>query len=189
MEALLTSAVLVALAEIGDKTQLLALVLATRFRKPVPVIMGILVATLANHALAALLGATAASWLEGPWFAFAVAVSFIVMGLWPLIPDTLDEDGEPKTSGSAFIATTIAFFIVEMGDKTQLATVALGARFDATVLVTMGTTIGMLLANAPVVLLGDKLLQRVPMKAVHIAAALLFIAIGGWMLASQGLPF
>jgi len=101
MEALFTSTALVALAEIGDKTQLLALVLAARFRKPVPVIMGILVATLANHALAALLGATAASWLEGPWFSFLVALSFIVMGLWTLIPDKFDEDDEPKTSGSA----------------------------------------------------------------------------------------
>jgi len=189
MEALFTSTLLVAIAEIGDKTQLLALVLAARFRKPVPVILGILVATLANHALAALLGASAAAWLEGPWFSFAVAVSFIVMGLWTLIPDKLDDDDTPKASGGAFIATTIAFFLVEMGDKTQLATVALGARFDSVILVTMGTTLGMLLANAPVVLLGDKLLQRVPMKVVHMVAALLFIVIGVTMLVAQGLPF
>lgn len=189
MEAFLTSTVLVAVAEIGDKTQLLALVLAARFRKPAPVILGILVATLANHALAALLGASAANWLEGPWFSFVVALSFIVMGLWTLIPDKLDDDDTPKTSGSAFFATTIAFFLVEMGDKTQLATVALGARFDSVAVVTMGTTLGMLLANAPVVLLGDKLLARVPMKAVHIAAAVLFIAIGVWMLLAEGLPF
>ncbi|MEO0062586.1 MAG: hypothetical protein RLZZ08_1146 [Pseudomonadota bacterium] len=189
MDAFLTSTVLVALAEIGDKTQLLALVLAARFRRPVPVIMGILVATLANHGLAALLGASAAAWLQGPWFSFLVALSFIVMGLWTLIPDKLDEDAESKATGNAFLTTTVAFFIVEMGDKTQLATVALGARFDATLLVVAGTTLGMLLANAPVVVLGEKLLRVVPMKAVHIAAALLFIAIGGWMLASQGLPF
>lgn len=189
MEALLTSTALVAIAEIGDKTQLLALVLAARYRRPVPVILGILVATLANHALAALLGASAAAWLDGPWFSFAVALSFIVMGLWTLIPDTLDDDDKPKAGGSAFVATTIAFFLVEMGDKTQLATVALGARFDSVVLVTLGTTLGMMLANAPVVLLGEKLLRRVPMRAVHMAAALLFIAIGAWMLVSEGLPF
>lgn len=189
MDAFLTSTILVAVAEIGDKTQLLALVLAARYRKPVPVILGILAATLANHALAALLGASAAAWLDGPWFSFAVALSFIAMGLWTLVPDKLDEDEQPKARGGAFIATTIAFFFVEMGDKTQLATVALGARFDSTLLVTMGTTLGMLLANAPVVLLGDRLLARVPMRAVHLGAALLFIGVGGWMLVRDGLPF
>lgn len=189
MEAFLTSTVLVAVAEIGDKTQLLALVLAARYRKPLTVILGIFVATLANHALAALLGASAAQWLGGPWFSLAVALSFIAMGLWTLIPDRLDENDAPRSHGGAFMATTIAFFLVEMGDKTQLATVALSAHFEAIVLVTLGTTLGMVIANAPVVLLGGKLLARVPMRAVHIAAALLFIAIGAGMLIAAGLPF
>src|SRR5689334_8028903 len=121
MDAFLTSAALVAIAEIGDKTQLLAIVLATRFRKPLPIILGILFATLANHALAALAGQLAADFFSGPWFRIAVALSFIAMGLWTLIPDKLDDDDAPKARGGAFITTLVAFFLVEIGDKTQLA--------------------------------------------------------------------
>src|SRR5690606_2494543 len=151
MDALLSSTVLVALAEIGDKTQLLALVLAARFRKPAPIVAGILVATLANHALAAWLGASAAAWLEGPWFGVAVAVGFIAMGRWTLGPDKLDEDEAPPSGRSAFGTTLVSFFLVEIGDKTQIATIALGARYGDVLAVTAGTTLGMLLANAPVV--------------------------------------
>lgn len=183
MEAFLTSTAVVALAEIGDKTQLLAIVLAARFKKPWPIVAGIFVATLANHFLAALVGEQAAAFLEGQWFRYLVAASFIVMGLWTLIPDKFDEDDEPKPGRfGPFLATAIAFFIVEMGDKTQLATVALGARFESVVPVMMGTTLGMMIANAPAVFLGNALLERVPMRAVHMIAALLFIAIGLWLL-------
>lgn len=182
MEAFLTSTAVVALAEIGDKTQLLAIVLATRFRKPVPIILGILAATLANHFLAALLGAQAANLLAGAWFSYVVAASFIVMGLWTLIPDKFeDADARPPKFG-AFVTTLIAFFLVEMGDKTQLATIALGARFHDVAAVAAGTTLGMMLANVPAVFLGNALIQRVPLKVVRAIAASLFILIGIWML-------
>ena len=183
MEAFLTSTAVVALAEIGDKTQLLAIVLAARFKKPWPIVAGIFVATLANHFLAALVGEQAAAFLEGQWFRYLVAASFIIMGLWTLIPDKFDEDDEPRPGRfGPFLATAIAFFIVEMGDKTQLATVALGARFASVVPVMMGTTLGMMIANAPAVFLGNALIERVPMRVVHGIAALLFIAIGVWLL-------
>ena len=182
MEAFLTSSLLVAVAEIGDKTQLLAIVLATRFRKPVPIILGILAATLANHALAAFAGQFAAGLLDGQWFRIAVAASFIVMGLWTLIPDKLDEDEQPRARGGVFLTTLVAFFLVEMGDKTQLATVALGARFDNLVAVTAGTTLGMMIANVPAVLLGNALVRRISLKAVRIVAAGSFVAVGVWML-------
>ena len=185
MEALLTSTALVALAEIGDKTQLLALVLATRFRRPAPIVLGILFATLANHALAAFAGASAAAWLEGPWFGAAVAVGFIAMGLWTLIPDKLDDDDAPKPRRGAFLTTLVAFFLVEIGDKTQVATIALGARYGDVAAVTAGTTLGMLIANVPVVLAGEALIRRVPMRAVRIAAAVLFVAMGAWLLWSR----
>ena len=132
MEAILTSTAVVALAEIGDKTMLLAIVLATRFRKPLPIVFGILVATLANHGIAAFVGQSVASLLNGPWFRYAVGASFIAMALWTLVPDKLDDDEQPKAPRfGAFLTTTIAFFIVEIGDKTQVATIALGAHRDA----------------------------------------------------------
>ena len=184
MEVLLTSTALVALAEMGDKTQLLALLLTARFHKRFPIIAGIFFATIANHALAAMIGVQAAEWLEGPWFSAAIAISFIVMGLWTLIPDKLDENAAPKSRRSAFLATLVAFFFAEIGDKTQLATVALGARFEDVLLVTVGTTAGMLLANVPVVLFGKALMRRIPLKTVHLVAAALFIALGVWMLVS-----
>jgi putative Ca2+/H+ antiporter (TMEM165/GDT1 family) len=183
LEALLTSTAVVALAEMGDKTQLLAIVLAARFRKPVPVVLGILVATLANHALAALVGQQAASILDGTWFRYLVAASFIAMALWTLVPDKFDEDEAKPARFGAFLTTLVAFFLVEMGDKTQIATVALGARFENVLLVTAGTTLGMMLANVPAVLLGEALVKRIPLHAMRIGAALLFLAIGVWLLA------
>ena len=169
MQALLTSAAVVALAEIGDKTQLLAIVLATRFRKPLPIIAGIFVATIVNHAAAAFLGAQAASMLDSLWFRYAVAASFIAMALWTLIPDKLDDTAEEKPARfGAFVTTAVAFFLVEMGDKTQVA---------------MGTTLGMMVANVPAVFAGDALVKRVPLNAVRMVAAGLFLLIGLWLLA------
>lgn len=183
MEALLTSTAVVALAEIGDKTQLLAIVLATRFKRPVPIVLGILFATLANHALAALVGEQAAVFLDGLWFRYLVAASFIAMAAWTLIPDKFDEDEAKPSRFGPFLTTLVAFFLVEMGDKTQIATVALGARFHSVLWVTAGTTLGMMLANVPAVFLGNELIKRVPLKTVRIVAALLFLAIGLWLLA------
>lgn len=185
MDAFLTSTALVALAEMGDKTQLLAMLLATRFRKPVPIIMGILVATLANHFLAALVGHEAAGLLASPWFRYAVALSFIAMAVWTLIPDKIDENAPLKAPSKAgvFVTTMIAFFLVEMGDKTQVATVALGAQFQNLLAVTAGTTTGMMLANVPAVIFGEALSRRVPMRALQVGAAILFLLLGLWMLA------
>jgi len=183
VEAFLTSAALVAVAEIGDKTQLLAIVLATRFKQPWPIVAGILVATLANHFLAALVGEQAASFLDGTWFRYLVAASFIVMAGWTLIPDTFDEGEQRPARFGAFLTTVVAFFLVEMGDKTQLATIALAARFHSVVPVMAGTTVGMLAANIPAVLLGNEVIKRVPLKTVRLIAALLFLAIGLWLLA------
>src|SRR3954471_23671710 len=163
MEALFTSTAIVALAEIGDKTQLLAIVLATRFKRPWPIILGILAATLANHFLAALVGHEAASLLDGKWFRCLVAASFVAMGLWTLVPDKLHEETEARPRFGAFLTTLVSFFLVEMGDKTQLATVALGARYHDVVAVASGTTFGMMLANVPAVFLGNALIKRVPL--------------------------
>ena len=179
MDALLVSTGVVALAEIGDKTQLLALVLAARYRRPVPVIAGILVATIANHALAAFAGVAAAGLLDGAWFAWALGASFVAMGLWTLKPDTLDADeAPPATLRGAFLATLVCFFLVEIGDKTQVATVALAAQFQSVVLVTLGTTAGMLIANVPVVLLGEACARRLPLAAIRHVAAALFVVLG-----------
>ncbi|EJU14387.1 hypothetical protein LH128_04074 [Sphingomonas sp. LH128] len=184
LEALLTSTAVVALAEIGDKTQLLAIVLATRFKRPWPIVAGIFVATIANHFLAALVGEQAAAFLDGQWFRYLVAASFILMAGWTLIPDKFDEDEEAKPSRfGPFLATAIAFFLVEMGDKTQIATIALGARFQSVVPVMMGTTIGMMIANVPAVFLGNALIKKVPLNVVRTVAALLFLVIGLWLLA------
>ncbi len=183
MEALLTSMAVVALAEVGDKTQLLAIVLATRFKRPLPIILGILFATLANHFLAALVGERTAMLLDGEWFRYLIAASFILMAGWTLIPDTFDEgDSRPARFG-AFLTTLVAFFLVEMGDKTQIATVALGARFENVFTVTAGTTLGMMIANVPAIFLGNELIKRVPLNVVRTVAALLFLAIGLWLLA------
>jgi putative Ca2+/H+ antiporter (TMEM165/GDT1 family) len=182
LEALLTSTAVVGLAEIGDKTQLLAIVLAARFKRPLPIVLGILAATLANHFLAALLGNQAAAFLDASWFRYAVAASFILMAAWTLIPDKLDDDEFKPARHGAFLTTLIAFFLVEMGDKTQLATIALGARFDSVLQVTAGTTLGMMLANVPAVFFGHELIRRVPLHIVRWIAAALFLVIGLWLL-------
>ena len=182
MEAFLTSTAVVALAEIGDKTQLLAILLATRFRKPMPIVAGIFAATLANHFLAALVGAQVAAILDGQWFRYAIAISFIAMAAWTLIPDKLDDGDQKPARFGAFVTTLIAFFLVEMGDKTQVATVALGARFYDVIPVTMGTTLGMMIANVPAVFLGHEVLKFVPLHIVRRIAAGLFLVIGLWVL-------
>jgi Ca2+/H+ antiporter, TMEM165/GDT1 family len=178
MEAFFVSTAVVAIAEIGDKTQLLALMLAARYRKPVPIILGILFATLANHALAAWVGAAVASWIGADAMRWILGVTFIAMAGWCLIPDKADDGPQAARKAGAFLATLVAFFLVEIGDKTQIATVALAARFNSLVAVTAGTTFGMLLANVPVVLFGDAIARRLPLKWVRATAALLFVALG-----------
>ena len=184
MEAFLVSTFTVALAEMGDKTQLLALVLAARWRQPVMIVAGIFVATLVNHAGAAGLGALAGIALDGTWLRWGLALSFIGLGIWALVPDEVG--GEVATGGSwsCFCATVVAFFLAEMGDKTQLATVALAARHHAVLSVMSGSTLGLLLANAPVVYAGKAFAGRLPLRALRIAAALVFIALGVWGLVS-----
>jgi Ca2+/H+ antiporter, TMEM165/GDT1 family len=178
MEAFFVSAAVIAVAEIGDKTQLLALMLAARYRKPLPIILGILLATLANHALAAWLGAAVAGWVGADTMRWILGAAFIAMAGWCLVPDKADDGPQAARQAGAFLATLVAFFIVEIGDKTQIATVALAARFNSLVLVTAGTTVGMLLVNAPVVLFGDAIARRLPLKIVHAVAALLFLVLG-----------
>jgi len=173
---------LVAIAEIGDKTQLLAIVLAAKFRKPVPIILGILVATLLNHAAAATLGYFISAWLSGQMFQLAVGLAFIVMAGWALIPDKDPEEGATRSAGGVFLATVVSFFLVEIGDKTQIATSLLAARFNDIVFVTMGTTLGMMLANVPAVLVGEAATKIIPLNYVRIGAALIFAAIGVWVL-------
>jgi putative Ca2+/H+ antiporter (TMEM165/GDT1 family) len=184
MDDFLTSTALVALAEMGDKTQLLAILLATRLRKPWPIIAGIFCATIANHFLAALLGHWVAGIMQAPWFRTAVALGFIAMAAWTLVPDKMDDDGpgHAPSGAGAFLTTLVAFFLVEMGDKTQIATVALGARFDNVYAVTLGTTFGMMIANVPAVLLGEALVKRIPLAPMRYAAAALFLGLGVWML-------
>ena len=177
MEAFFTSTVLVALAEIGDKTQLLSFVLAARLRKPGAIIAGIFVATIANHALAGSLGVWLASLVSPQWLPWLTGLTFVSFGLWALHPDALDDDPKLHRAG-AFVTTLIAFFIAEMGDKTQFATIALAARFDALAAVVLGTTLGMMAANVPAVIVGEALAKRLPLKAIRISAALVFVATG-----------
>jgi putative Ca2+/H+ antiporter (TMEM165/GDT1 family) len=178
MQAFLVSTGLVALAEMGDKTQLLSLLLAARFRRPVPIILGILVATLLNHAAAAAVGAWVTQLIGPDLLRWILGASFIAMGLWMLVPDKLDDtEAQPPRFG-VFGATVLAFFFAEMGDKTQVATVALAARFHDLFAVVAGTTLGMMVANVPAVLLGDRLTRRLPVRAIHIVAAVLFVALG-----------
>ena len=178
MEALLVSTGVVALAEIGDKTQLLALLLAARFRTAWPIVLGILVATLANHALASAVGAWLVNVIGPEALRWILGLSFIAMAIWTLIPDSAPDDSSTTPRYGVFVTTLVAFFLVEMGDKTQIATVALAAQYHSIVLVVIGTTIGMLLANVPVVFAGDALMRRVPLKWIRVAAALSFLALG-----------
>jgi putative Ca2+/H+ antiporter (TMEM165/GDT1 family) len=179
MQAFLIATGLVALAEIGDKTQLLAFMLAARFKRPWPIVLGIFAATVVNHALAGAVG----GWLThviGPVaLRWILGLSFIAMAGWMLIPDKLDEDDAPKPGHGVFVTTVIAFFLAEMGDKTQIATVALAARFPADFIgVVAGTTAGMMVANVPAVLVGGKLAQKLPVKLVHTVAAVIFAVLG-----------
>ena len=179
MEAFLVSTGVVALAEIGDKTQLLSLVLAARFRKPLPIIAGILVATLLNHALAGAVGAWITSLLGPTVMRWVLGVSFLAMAIWTLVPDKLEaENAGPAGRFGVFGTTVVTFFLLEMGDKTQIATVALAARFPSLSAVVAGTTVGMMLANVPAVLVGDKAAGRLPIRVIHGIAAVLFAVLG-----------
>ena len=185
LPSFLTTTGLVAIAEIGDKTQLLSLLLAARFRRPLPILAAILVATVANHLLAAALGVWLDDLLGDEVLRWALGASFIAKAVWTLIPDKLDGEAVTFQKWGAFFTTLVAFFIAEIGDKTQLATTALAARYSSVVLITMGSTLGLFLANAPVVFLGDKLVARLPMTLVRRIAAVFFLILGilsflGW---------
>jgi len=178
MEAFLISTGIVALAEIGDKTQLLAFILAAKFRKPLPIIVGILVATIANHAFAGALGAWITSLVAPGTMRWVLGLSFIAMAVWTLIPDKMDDDEAALARYGVFGTTLIAFFLAEMGDKTQVATVALAAQYQSVVAVVAGTTLGMMIANVPAVLLGDRIANRIPVRVVHAIAAAIFAVLG-----------
>ncbi len=178
MESFLVSTGIVALAEIGDKTQLLAFILAAKFRKPVPIIIGILVATLANHGFAGALGAWITSLVAPEAMHWVLGLSFIGMAIWTLIPDKFDEDEAKLARFGVFGTTLIAFFLAEMGDKTQVATVALAAQYHAFVPVVAGTTLGMMIANVPAVLLGNRIADKMPVRLVHMIAAAIFAILG-----------
>ncbi len=186
MEAFLVSTGIVFLAEMGDKTQLLALILAARFRKPWPIVLGILVATMANHAMAGAVGAWVTTLLGPTVLRWVLGGSFIAMAIWMLIPDRLeDEDTGTTPRLGVFGTTVLAFFLAEMGDKTQIATVMLAAQYAAYVWVVAGTTLGMMLANAPVVWLGERMMRRMPIRLVHLVCAAIFAVLGvvavvGW---------
>ena len=186
MDAFLVSTAIVALAEIGDKTQLLAFILAAKFRRPGPIVLGILVATLANHAFAAAVGTWLTTLMGPQTLRWVLGLSFIAMAVWTLIPDKLDEDDAKLPRFGVFGATLIAFFLAEMGDKTQVATVALAAQYQALVAVVAGTTLGMMIANVPAVLLGDRIAARMPVKLVHGIAAAIFLGLGIATLAGAG---
>ena len=178
MEALLISTGIVALAEIGDKTQLLGFLLAARFRKPLPIVSAILVATLANHAFAAAIGTWVTSMLSAEVLRWVLGLSFLMMAAWTLIPDKLEKKDAELAKYGVFTTTLIAFFLAEMGDKTQIATVALAAQYNNFYAVVAGTTLGMMLANVPAVYLGDRIADRLPVRLVHGVAAILFGGLG-----------
>lgn len=179
MEALYISTGVVALAEMGDKTQLLAFILAARFKKPVPIILGILLATLVNHGLAGALGAWITSVVSPDTMRWVLGLSFIAMAVWTLIPDKIEEEETQIAQKlGVFGATLVTFFLAEMGDKTQIATVALAAHYGAPLLVVIGTTLGMLIADVPAVFVGNKFADRIPMKLVHSIAAAIFAIMG-----------
>jgi putative Ca2+/H+ antiporter (TMEM165/GDT1 family) len=187
MEAFLVSTGVVALAEIGDKTQLLALVLAARFRKPLPIILGILVATLANHAMAGAVGAWLASVIGATALRWILGLSFVAMAAWMLVPDRFEAAQEQKPPYLGVFGTTlVAFFLLEMGDKTQIATVALAAKYSSLASVVAGTTLGMLLANVPAVLLGEVAARKLPMRLVHGIAGAIFLVMGVLVLLGVG---
>jgi putative Ca2+/H+ antiporter (TMEM165/GDT1 family) len=178
VEAFLVSTGVVALAEMGDKTQLLALILAAKFRKPIPIILGILVATLVNHGFAGTLGAWITSQVSPQTMRWILGLSFLGMAAWTLIPDKFEEEDAKLAKAGVFVTTLVAFFLAEMGDKTQLATVALAAQYNALVSVVAGTTLGMMLANVPAILLGERIANKLPARLVHGIAAALFAILG-----------
>jgi len=178
VDAIWISTAVVAVAEIGDKTQLLAILLAARFRKPLPIILGILGATLLNHAVAATLGYLVAGWFSSTTFQIVIGVAFIAMAAWALIPDKIGESQARMNHAGIFAVTFVSFFLVEIGDKTQIATSLLAARFHNISLVTIGTTLGMMIANVPAVYLGEAVTRIVPLKYVRIAAAVVLVVIG-----------
>jgi Ca2+/H+ antiporter, TMEM165/GDT1 family len=187
MEALLVSTGVVALAEIGDKTQLLAFILAARFKKPVPIIVGILCATIVNHGLAGALGAWITTTISPDILRWILGASFIGMAVWTMIPDEIEEEEtQVARKFGVFGATLITFFLAEMGDKTQIATVAMAAHYGNPLLVVIGTTLGMLLADVPAVFIGDKLASKIPMRLVHSIAAAIFAVLGAATLLGAG---
>ena len=186
-EAFLVSTGIVALAEMGDKTQLLALVLAARYKRPWPIVAGIFVATLLNHAAAGAVGAWLATLVTPSTLRWILGLSFIAMAAWMLVPDKPDDRAnEEKGAHGIFWTTLVLFFVIEMGDKTQIATIALAARFESLVAVVAGTTVGMMLANAPVVWFGERLIRKVPVRAMNLVAAALFLALGVMVIAMPG---
>lgn len=190
MESVLVSTGVVALAEIGDKTQLLAFILAARFKKPLPIILGILVATLVNHGIAGALGAWITATISPEILRWVLGLSFIGMAIWTLVPDKIeDEETQIAQRLGVFGATLVTFFFAEMGDKTQIATVAMAAHYATPVLVVIGTTLGMLIADVPAVFVGDKLASRIPMRLVHAVAAMIFALLGIATLLSAGSNF
>ena len=190
MESLLVSTGVVALAEIGDKTQLLAFILAARFKKPLPIILGILAATVINHGLAGALGAWITSTISPEVLRWVLGASFIGMAIWTMIPDKIEEEETQVAQRfGIFGATFITFFLAEMGDKTQIATVAMAAHYTAPLMVVIGTTLGMLIADVPAFFAGDKLANKIPMKLVHSIAAAVFAALGIATLMGAGAKF
>jgi Ca2+/H+ antiporter, TMEM165/GDT1 family len=178
VEAFLVSTLVVGLAEIGDKTQILSLMLAARFQRPAPIILGILFATLANHAAAGFAGVFFGSLLAGPWMRWVLGLSFLSVAVWALFPDKYESDTKMTSRSGVFATTLAAFFCAEIGDKTQIATVALAARFNVFLFVVAGTTLGMMLANIPAVLIGNSVADRLPAKAIRMAAAIVFAVLG-----------
>jgi putative Ca2+/H+ antiporter (TMEM165/GDT1 family) len=186
LETFAVSALLVALAEVGDSTQLLAMMLASRYRKPLPVLAGIFVATVANHLIATTVGYFLSGLLQAHWFKYVIALSFIAMGIWALIPEKPEDEeaAAAKLHLGVFLTTTVSFFLVEMGDRTQVAAAALAARYHDVFVVAAGTTTGMMLANIPAVLLGHAATKALPIGAIRLAAALVYLALGLWGLAT-----
>ncbi|WP_026075718.1 TMEM165/GDT1 family protein [Noviherbaspirillum massiliense] len=189
MEAFLVSTGIVAFAEIGDKTQLLAFLLAAKFRRPWPIVLGILVATLANHGLAGAVGSFITSLLSPQVLRWVLGLSFLAMAVWILIPDKLDEEDAKLARFGVFGTTLVAFFLAEMGDKTQVATVALAAQYHAFLPVVAGTTFGMMIANVPAVLLGERIAHKMPVRLVHVLAAAIFAVLGSATLLGAGERF
>jgi len=184
LSTVLISASAVALAEIGDKTMLLAILLVSRLRKPWAILAGILCATIANHLFSAFVGSEVSGLLDARWFRIVIALGFIAMAAWTLVPDTIDVDetATVRSHGGAFLTTLIAFFLVEIGDKTQIATIALAAHYHSVIDVAAGTTLGMMIADAPAVFMGHTLVRRISLRAARMAAALLFLVLGAWQL-------